>query len=113
MESPITTMFSSCFKFTTVVFEHGKAFKSFFSTAFPAVLPSCFPSTLLKQILCIKQQMQVALNSRSVTGKNQFTCTVDNIDALAWNYSMQDSPAPVVQSNAVLKKHFLGRQGYC
>ena len=77
---------SSCFKSSMMIIEHGKTFESFPSMAFPAVLPSCFPSTLFKQILSIKRKVQVALNSRSISGKNRVTCTVDNIDMLTWRY---------------------------
>jgi len=98
-----TYVVSSRFNSSQMLIQHSTSFSSFPSRAFPLILPSCFPSTMFKQLLSIKRKVQTAINTRSINARNRVVCTVENIDVLTWRYLMQNSPAAVVVDSDITK----------
>ncbi len=98
---------SSCFFSSSMKIQHVRMFNSFPSLAFPVSFPSCFPLSKLKQLLSIKQKVQVALNTRSLSSNNRASCFINNIDPLTWRYLMQGTWAVVEQSREILKATYM------
>lgn len=86
---------------------HTKTFTSFPSQMIRG-LPTCFPSSLFKEILTIKQKIQICLSTASKNDTFTESCRMDNINTLTWLYLIRDLPVDVMleENNAVVKRTF-------
>lgn len=97
----VTSFFSS---FENKIY-HRCNFEPFPSSQFKNVLPSCFPSLLFNQIMCIQDAIQQASNTRSMNSKNVTVVAINNISPFTWRYITIHSPGVnVVESKIVTSK---------
>jgi hypothetical protein len=83
---------TSCVWFTQNLIIYGNTIKPFPSERFPSILMSCFPSIICSQLLCLKQQLQRLLNTRSLSSKNSAVTKIHNVDLYTRLYLLRDSP---------------------
>jgi hypothetical protein len=101
-----TYVASSFFSSQTFTITHGHKFHSFPSTA-SKILPSCFPSSLFRQLLRVKSKIHRAMNSRSMSAQNKVTFQVEGVDKFTWLYLKTKLPQPML-SLVVVKMVYVG-----
>ena len=101
-----TYVSSSFFSSQTFTITHGHKFHSFPSTA-SKILPSCFPSSLFRQLLRVKSKLHRAMNSRSMSAQNKVTFQVEGVDKFTWLYLKTKLPQPML-SLVVVKTVYVG-----
>lgn len=103
---------TSCFYLSHMTLVHHCSFSSFPSANKDGgdVPLSCFPSTLLRELLSIKNKMQNAMNTRSKCSKQVIKITVENISAYTWYWMIRDVPEHIIvggNSRAVVKRTYM------
>ncbi len=102
---------SSCFYSQHMCLVHHCSFRAFPSVSQDEiqVLPSCFPSNIMREYLVIKNKLQTCMNTRSMSRKNMVKFTVENINALTWYWMIRDAPADVIREDlsAIMKVTFM------
>ena len=102
---------SSCFYSRSMTLEHCCSFASFPSTSAYGlgVLPSCFPSTILRELLTVKNKAQNAMNTWSKSSKRVVKLTLDNVSPFTWHWMIRNLPAQMIGANlrAVVKRTFM------
>ena len=98
----------------TMTIHHCKSFDSFPSTMPNSLLPTCFPSSLLKELLQIKQKVQICLSTKSLKDKYSTTCHIDNVNLLTWMYMIRNRPNNIAmqQKLVVTKTTFFEKDYY-
>lgn len=86
---------------------HRKSFVSF-PSLLENSLPTCFPSSLFKELLSIKQKVQVCLSTRSLHDTYSECCRIDNVNILTWCFMVRDLPLniPLKEANVVVKRNY-------
>jgi hypothetical protein len=101
-----TYQVSSVYSTSETSISHHKSFFSFPSLCLNNLLPTCFPSALLKELLIIKQKVQCILNTRSMNGKCSQITHINNINYLTWMYMIHDLPCDLTMKNVIVKRYF-------
>jgi hypothetical protein len=84
---------------------HRKSFVSF-PSQFDNNLPTCFPSSLFRELLSIKQKVQNCLSTRSLNDTFSESCRIDNINFLTWFFIIRDLPPSIhIEEKNVVVKH--------
>ncbi len=79
-----------------------------FPSQFNTTLPTCFPSSLFRELLSIKQKLQLCLSTRSLNDTFSECCHVDNINLLTWLFIIKHllPNIPLVETNDMVKQSF-------
>jgi hypothetical protein len=98
---------SSFLNTDTMTLWHCQTFSSFPSTNPYRILPTCFPSTILNQLIAMKSSMQSALNTRGKNARNRVVCKFDNFSPSTWDYMKSLMVVEVETSNVIAKTNFM------
>jgi hypothetical protein len=102
---------SSCFYSHYMSLEHHCSFSSFpcTSTSGIGILPSCFPSMMLGELLTVKNKVQVSMNTHSKNNRQKVQFSVDNINPFTWHWLIKDLPQYMVLSDSqgLIKRNFI------
>jgi hypothetical protein len=103
-----TYQVSSQFCSDEMMIFHRKSFVSFPSLS-DSSLPMCFPSRLFKELLSIKQKVQVCLSTRLMHDTYSKCCWIDNINILTWLFVVRDLPFDIYlkETYVVMKQSFI------
>jgi hypothetical protein len=102
-----TFQVSSVISTAEMSISHRKTFLSFPSLCSNNLLPTCFASSLFKELMVLKQKVQCILNTRSMNGKCSQISHVKNINYLTWLYIIRDLPCELVCRNIVVKRYYI------
>ncbi len=86
---------------------HEKTFHTFPSSYNNHELLSCFPSTLLRQLLNIKEVVQRMMNTRSMSSRCSQSTTIHNINPLTWYYIIRIMGANCRYNSVVVKRSYI------
>lgn len=108
-----TYQVSSVFLHGQMTIYHQKSFLSF-PYQQPNGLPTCFPSSLFKELLTIKQRLQICLSTTSKNDTFSESCRIDNVNLLTWFFIIKDLPREVLvnEKNVIVKRTFFQNDMY-
>ena len=98
---------SSFFVSHTMTLWHCQSFSSFPSTSPHRILSTCFPSTIMQQLIAMKTKMQQLLNTRSKNARNRVFFQFDNFSVSTWNYMKGLMVVDVELAQVIVKRTFI------
>jgi hypothetical protein len=98
---------TSTFNSNTCTISHIKNFCPFPSSYINSQLLSCYPSTLLRQILNIKEMIQRMMNTRSMSSRCSQSTVIHNINPLTWYYMLRVMGTSCRYQNVVIKRSYV------
>lgn len=102
-----TYIVSSFFTSATFTITHARTFLPFPSMIAQNRILSCIPSIVFRQMLGVKEQILLLLNTRSMTSRCIVSTRINNINPYTWYYIISNTPLNVLHHNVVQKNTYI------